>query len=283
MSVLISLEAMPNRIRALAEVVGAEGGLAKDELARRIVPGVNNLDQFDNLLRESVRLGVVINEKDTNLICLSEGLSTKKIRNRNQFISMCLDSLIPDDPNRKTGNEAFASALAWFLTRPTGPTLQVGGEFRVELSNDLEGDEIYELTNASRSSMLLYWAQTLGFAEWLGFKGKDYGIPDPTRAMTAALKLILEKKLQTPISTVIEKLGHKVPVFETGYIRSEVESRLKNQRDSNYISQSSSLALARLELNGAIKIDQLADAPTLLMVGIDSKQRPVSHITLLKG
>ena len=283
MSVLNDFQAMPNRVRTLAMIVGTEGSLAKDELARRLVPSVESLGQFDGLLRECDGLGIVVNDKDTNKIRLGDGLSIRRIRDRDQFIAVCLDRLIPNDPDRNARNEGFSRALAWFLTRPIGPSLQAGGEYKSELRRDLEGDEDYELTGAGRCSMFMYWAQALGFAEWLAFKKKDYCIPDPTRAMSAALKTMLKRRSQTPVASFFEKLGNELPVFEMGYIRTEVESRLKKQRDPRYISQSSSLALARLELRGAIKIDQLADAPTKLMLGFDGKERAVSHITLLKG
>ena len=281
MSVFDILEAMPNRVLALAEVVGSEGVVPREELARRIVPGVESLDQFKNLLRESLRLGVVIDDKVSGGIRLSDDIAPKQLRERKKFVATCLNALIPNEGDCDEGNKTYSRALAWLLTRPIGLNLEAGGEFQTALSRDLEGPEIYDLTNASRSSMLIYWAHFMGFTEWIVLDGKSYCNPDPTRAMAAAIKNIIEKKHATPVAEFFQRLGRVVPVFETGRIRKEVEDRLKKPRDETFISQSSSLALARLEDRGAIKIEPLPDAPTLLMVGMDNEQRPISHITLL--
>lgn len=281
MSVLDVLEVMPNRVLALAELVGSEGVLARDELARRIVPGVERLDQFNNLLRESLRLGIVVDDKAAGGIRLKEDISLRKLRNRERFSAACLSALVPKDGETNDGNQSFSRALAWFLTRPIGPSLENGGEFQVALLKDLEGSEIYDLTNASRSNMLMYWAQFLGFAEWTTFDGNEFCNPDPTRAMAAAAKIVLEKKHPTAIAEFFQRLGREISVFETGRVRKEIETRLKKPRDGKFISKSSSLALARLELRGAIKIEGQADAPSLLMVGLDDTQSAISHITLL--
>ena len=129
--------------------------------------------------------------------------------------------------------------------------------------------------------MLMYWAQFLGFAEWTTFDGNEFCNPDPTRAMAAAAKIVLEKKHPTAIAEFFQRLGREISVFETGRVRKEIETRLKKPRDGKFISKSSSLALARLELRGAIKIEGQADAPSLLMVGLDDTQSAISHITLL--
>lgn len=283
MSILITLEAMPNRMRALAEVVASELEMEKDELARRVVPGAEKTDQFVSLLRETIRLGVLVENKESKSVAINASLTKKQITNPADFLAFCRTCLIPEGEGGGEGNEAFSRALAWLLTRPIGPSLEAGSEFQSQLLKDLNGGEIYELTNSSRSSMLVYWAQALGFVEWLKFDGKDYCNPDPTRALAVTFREVLEKKHQTPINEVLEKVGRAVPVFETGRVRKEVEGRMKVPRDPNYISQSTSLAILRLKANNTIKIEHLADAPTLLMSTLDNQDEPVSHITLLKS
>ncbi|MDA8637288.1 protein DpdG [Rhodospirillales bacterium] len=283
MSILMTLEAMPNRIKALAEVATSENGALREELIRRFMPAAEKPDQFKNLLRETIRLGILEENKETKIISLGSDISKKQISNRTDFHELCRTCLVPSDGTEPTGNESFPRALAWLLARPTGPHLIVGEEFKGDVLNDLNDDDIYELTNASRSSILVYWAQALGFVEWLRFNEKDYCNPDPTRVLAHTLDTILEKKHPTPISSFIEKLGRGLPVFETGRIRNEVEARLKIPRGPDYISRSTSLALSRLELRGTIKLEHLADAPTLLLSSNEERDRPVSHITLLKS
>lgn len=279
MTVIDTLEAMPNRIRMLAEVVGSQGTTAREELARRIVPGAERHEQFNNLLREGSKLGFIEQIKESKLFQLNSQVTLKQIKNIEQYKAICLAALVSEGGHGD--NKDFARALGWFLTRPIGPNLESGGEFQVELLKDLEGAEIYDLTNASRCSMLMYWMHFLGFAEWLSFNGKDYCNPDPTRVMAVTAKGVLEKKHQTPIAEFFKRLGKEVPVFETGHVRAEIESRLKAARDVNYISKSSSLALARLKFKGDLAIERLADAPAMLMVDLEGREHPVSHITLL--
>jgi hypothetical protein len=283
MSILISLEAMPNRVKALAEVIGFEGSLTQEDAVRRFIPGVDNTEQFRALLRECIRMSIISDDKTTKTLRLVKDIPLKEIRDPEKFIGHCIARLIPKEKSGENGNEAFPRALTWLLTRAIGPNLESGSEFKEPLLKDLEGTDIYELTNASRSSMLMYWAQALGFAEWITLNGNTFCNPDPTRAMASILKEILEKKHQTPIAYFFEKLGREIPVFETGHIRREVEARLKNPRGEEYISQATSLALQRLDLKGCLKIDRLADSPVMLMVGLDQKDTPISHITLLKA
>jgi hypothetical protein len=283
MSILINVDAMPNRIRALAEIAASESEISRGELERRFAPNSKATKTFRDILREAIRLNVLIENKETKNVSLSPDLSKKQVSNRTDFLGFCRACLIQNSGKDCHGNEAFPRALAWLLTRPIGPQLAAGSEFEVEIMKDLSGDEIYELTNASRSSVLVYWAQALGFAEWLKFDEKNYCNPDPTRVLRASLGKVLEKKHQTPIADALEKIAREVPVFETGRIRKEVEARLNTPREPKYLSQSTSLALSRLALNGTIKLDHLADAPTLLLSTLDKRDEAVSHVTLIKS
>jgi hypothetical protein len=282
MSVLDELGAMPNRVRALAEVVASEKNLSREDIARRFVPGVGTESkEFRQLLSECTGLGVVEEDADNKRYRLGSGISSKQVSDNDQFLDFCRTRLVPHEDQPSNKNNLFSRVLAWFLTRPIGPNLESGGDFKIEIAKDLEGEDIYRLTNVERSSMFMYWAQALGFAEWLNFGNGVFCNPDPTRAMAVAFASVLEKKNQTPIDDVFEKLSDKLPVFETGWVRNEVEARLRKSRDPNYISQSSSLALSRLRLGGVITLSHLADAPkTMLMVDLDRKEEPVSHVGL---
>lgn len=281
MSVLSVPEAMPNRIRTLAEVVTAEKNLNRSQLARRLVPGVDKLDQFNSLLRESIRLGVVTEDDKTKLITLGADITAKEVVRNDLFLRYCRSKLISAEIEHDTGAWAFQRALAWFLTRPVGMYLKFGAEYQTYLLNDLNENEIYELSNASRSDMLAYWAHALGFAEWLVLDGQTYCSPDPTRATAVALPGVLPRKESTPISHVIQLIANALPVFEGGIIRSEVEARLKKPRQEGYLSRSTSLALYRLQTRGTIELERQSDAPPLLLVGIDGNEEPISHLKLL--
>ena len=274
---------MPNRVRALVGVVASVKNISRVDLARRVVPGAENVDQFNNLVRETKRLGLLVENDGEKTLTLADGVSKKQVSSRSDFLAYCRDILIPASGVPCPGNEAFPLALAWLLTRSIGPSLTSGSEFQVELRNDLSGDEIFELTNASRSSMLEYWAHALGFAEWFEFRGSTYCCPDPTRALMNCLSEVLAPRKQTPIRNVIESVAERLPVFETGHFRAEVESRLKVPRDPESLSKSTSLALRRLELSGKVKLETLADAQSFLLSEMDGRDIAISHITLAKS
>lgn len=283
MSILNNLEAMPNRIKAIAEIVAIQEKIGSDELFRRFVPKEEKKEQYTNFLREAFRMGILVENKEKNIITLNPNLSKNQVLNLVEFKKVCLSHLIQKNSIQFTGNEVFPRAIAWLLTRPIGPYLKARDEYKKYIVNDLNGNIDFDLTNYSRCDMLCYWAKFLGFIEMFAFDDNNkFCNPDPTNALYLIIKSVLEINQQIPIQKAIEKIGQYMPVFETGHFRTEIESKLKLPRQSNYISQSTSLALSRLKERGVIELNCLSDSPSLLLSTLDKTDRAISHITLIK-
>lgn len=280
MSVITTYEPVPNRIRTLARVVAAAGPLARDELAEHLMPGSPpKQDQVANILREAVRLRIVT-ETDRK-VELAEGIRPRDVADDawfEAFVGQALFSRILDE---RDDNRAVGFAMAWLLTRPAVPELEWRSDFAAAMRADLHGDEVYDATNVDRSAMLAYWARFAGLAEAVGWSGKRYLVPDPTRAIARQLEHVLPLGSDIPMPRFLDGLAAVLAVLEGGAIRAQVESRLRRPREAAALSAATSLALLRLELRGAITLRAESDASPylrLLEAGGDSPRR-VTHIS----
>jgi hypothetical protein len=283
MSILISVDAVPSRVRALVNIVANEPGILREEVIRRLRPDGEGVQEAARVYSETLRLGFIIEEEDTKKALLGEMLSKKIIKRDTDFIEACSRSLIVENLDKTDGsNYPFSRALSWLLTRPVGMSTVWGGEFSGEITKDLDGNEIYELTNSTRCQAFGYWAHFLGFMEWLRWEGATYCNPDPTRAMSGLIPKIMDKGEEIPIKTFLSKLSKEVPVFEFGSIRNEVEDRLKKPREERTISGATSLALTRLQVRGVLELSQPSDAEAWLLTDMEKKSERVSHVKFLK-
>ncbi len=283
MSILISVDAVPCRVRALVNIVADEPGILREEVIRRLRPDGEGAQEAARIYSETLRLGFVVEEEGSKEVSLGDLLNKKIIKRDADYIEACSKSLIGEHLEKMDGsNYSFSRALSWLLTRPVGMTTVWGGEFAGEIVKDLDGDEIYELTNSSRCQAFGYWAQFLGFMEWLRWDGDTYCNPDPTRVISGLISKIMDKGEDVPIKTFLTRLSKEVPVFEFGSIRNEVEGRLKKPREDRIISGSTSLALTRLQVRGVLELSQPSDAEAWLLTDIEKKSERVSHVKLLK-
>lgn len=280
MSVITTYEPVPNRIRTLARVVAAAGPLARDELAEHLMPGTTpKHDQVANILREASRLRLVA-ESDRK-IELAEGIRPRDVADDawfEAFVDRALFSRVLDETD---DNRSVGFATAWLLTRPVMPELEWRSDLASAIRADLQGDEAYDVTNIDRSAMLAYWARFAGYAEAVGWNGKRYVVPDPTRAIARQLDHLLPPGADMPMPRFLDALAVRLAVLEGGAIRSQVESRLRRPREAVALSPATSLGLLRLELRGAITLRAESDASPslrLLETGGDSPRR-VTHIS----
>jgi hypothetical protein len=280
LSIISVLEAVPNRVNMLARVIASEGPMTRSELQNRIVPNAEKSDQFNNLVRETSKLQIIVEDKN---ISLGPEVDKKLLQDKTKFLEFCHEALVSAPLPSTDDNYTFSRALSWLLTRPVAMNTKWGAEFSSLMRDDLEGSDIYDVTNSSRSQMLGYWSHFLGYAEWLNWRGDKYLIPDPTRVITMYLPEIFKDKNKITANQFAKELGNLSVVLETGSVRSEVEGRLKTQRSDQALSTSTSLALLRLEERGKIKIEQQSDAETWLLADIAKNSRRFTHISLNIG
>jgi hypothetical protein len=260
--------------------VAAVGPIGREELSAYFMPGSQpKSNQVGNIIREAVRLRLLI-EADKGFQ-LAEGVRPRDVANDDWFETHVERALFSQPLNEGDENRPVAFATAWLLTRAASPEIEWRFDVAKAMREDMEGDEVYDVTNVDRSAMLAYWIRFTGYGESLGWAGKTFLIPDPTRAIARQLDLLLvETTLAFP--RFLERLAERVPVLEGGAVRAQVEARLRRKRDPATLSPSTSLALLRLELRGLITMRAESDAePRLLDLAADGTRR-ISHISRLR-
>lgn len=275
MSILSVLEAVPNRIQLLGRTIAAEGPMSRADLQGFVQQP--DPSQFNNIVREAVRLGFLSEDKTLGL---SLAVPKKVANDVEEFRLFCFERLITRSPDHNDENSSFPRAAAWFLSRPTWPQLRWGGEVRQYINEELQGDDFFDLTNESRAQMFAYWAQFLGLMERTFFDGVTYCSADPARAIESIARSILRPGSSFAIRDFLSELSSKAPVLEGGVFRKEAEGRSKKRRDDQAISPATSLALLRLELKGTLSFEEASDAEVWTLGVTDDERRRISKVSL---
>jgi hypothetical protein len=282
MSVLTIFEATPNRVRSLTRLVQYLGPIQRDDLFQNFMPNKADSAQFGQLLRETARLKLVAENKSE--ISVGSLIETADIANDQQFVHRIEIELMRDS-DEESGNGPFRFALAWLLAQESGRPIPWTSDQNLSMKEQMEGADLYDITNKSRFAMLCYWARYLGYADGLSSRDGFTVIPDPTEAIARRLQRVFAETPRLPIARFFERMAIDCPVLEGGAARLTVESRLHSKRSDLQISSSSALALWRLEERKLIKVDHVSDAETWLLprttaaVGAGGA-RSVSHIEM---
>jgi hypothetical protein len=140
------------------------------------------------------------------------------------------------------------------------------------------------ILNDTRWPGLRAWARYLGFAT-----GDDSGLLfDPTVAVRSELVEMLAPGESMPASEFLPRLAERLPVLDTGAYRIEVEQVLRPETwrsaPADHLSTALSLALRRLQRQGTIALDTMADAGfRLVLVGQAEKTwGTFTHVRRLK-
>jgi hypothetical protein len=142
----------------------------------------------------------------------------------------------------------------------------------------------FMVMNDTRWQGLQDWARFLGFATGSGSKL----FFDPTAAVRSELKEILNQGEQMAANEFVLKLGERLPVLDTGSYRLKIEEQLKPERweppSSGNLSTALSFALRRLQTQGIIRLDSLADANSSMVLTRQGNQTWTSftHVRLLE-
>jgi hypothetical protein len=293
MSVFKKVEATPSRIRGVFRYLLNTRGQRekKPSLERILSPDYFVKDKPKDDDKYSM-VGVAINEGiksrlfilDNEDVALHPDLpdEVKDPQSGDKLLPTILSQLFFTSENHE--NHDLAILCAWYLNQnvfnaPTNSesmikafSEQVGA---VKISG-LSNDQQYKL-NDERLRQFEYWFCFLDFGWRHSISGNKAIVPDPTNYLRKTLKYIFATgSHKIPISEFILNLGNYCPVFETGIFRDEIEQKL-DQREPNYLSSVTSVALRRLEDEEIIKLEKLSDTTTwVLLDGDDSR---ISHIT----
>jgi hypothetical protein len=262
MSVLSIFEATPNRVRSLARLAAHLGTANRDTLRAHLMPGKDDAAQFGQLMRETVRLGLLGEQKGE--VTLGSGIKEADLADDGRFLNIVESALLnPQDEGGENGT--FRYALSWLLTQPSGQPIPWNSDQHLRMSEQMEGPDNYDVTNEGRFAMLCYWARFLGFAARLELHNSNTVIPDPTEAIRRRLARVYADDSRLVVTRFLERVIMDCPVLEGGSIRREVEGRFREKRPANQFSVATSLALWRLEERKLIRLDHVSDAETWLM------------------
>ncbi len=276
MSIVTNYESVPNRIRTLIRIVAQFGPISREDVVSHFMPSDPKFDQVSNIVRDTKLLGL-ITEKDGKLD-LGKEVLRENVDSNAWFLNFVERNLFSKPLGEPNNNHSVAYAIAWLLTQSVAPEIKWGDELAIRMKEDMDSDDVFDITNSGRAAMLCYWMRFLGYGEAISLKQQNYIISDPTRAINRWLEKILSNRELHPIGSFVEIMGRKIPVLETGFFRSSVERLIRRTRDERKLSESTSLALRRLELRGVIRMSNKSDAETYrLDFGRNHIQR-VSHI-----
>jgi hypothetical protein len=233
MSIITTAQAVPSRLFAIyASLFDSENGEVKERIESWATPpslsgrgadedGESSTTLFSNTLQEARKLRLV-EEVDNKLRLTADARGGgKRGRESESYFRDYLKRTL-FDPMRAidTQQDGFMLALAWFLSaNPLKPmSFSVGPQNTLKMEIGDNADKT-ELTSINRYQNFLYWARYLGFATIVGGRDTDDAsarrtIPDPTRAIEAALPTIFADDDELPIEAFLNRLSAIFPVFE---------------------------------------------------------------------
>lgn len=301
MSIVTTAQAVPSRLFAIyAALFDSDSGEVKDRIESWATPpslsgrgadddGEPTTTLFSNALQEARRIGLVEESDDKlKLTVEARGGGKKGRESEAYFLAYMKQTLFDPARAAETQQAGFMIALAWFLSaNPLRPmnfseAPQVG--MRAEIGDHAQKTE---LTSLNRYQNFLYWARYLGFATIVG-GARDADdlnarrvIPDPVRAIDAALPAIFSEANELPIEQFLTRLSGIFPVFEKGSVREEFEAmRLTPMIDIHQrLSITTSIALQRLVDRQRLHLGSVADAPARIL-DFGNREGRVSHVAL---
>ena len=273
MSVITSLTATPNRLKIALRFVASCGpnGVMENVLQDTLLPGELARNQSvdeepqggsaigDDVLRELRNLNMLVRADDG---CLTVSSSLGGLT-EDRFVGYLQEKLLNPEEAAMHGQEAFPPALAWLLCLDPASPLAWEDNYRGLVDRDCgPAAGSFELTNRARCNQFVYWAWFLGLAWRLEIDRRNVVVPDPTKAISRNLGRWEAKEDWIPVGEFLSRLAVDLPVLDEGTARIAVESTIASdrRRPDGHISRSTSFALRRLERNGHLSMQRLADA-----------------------
>jgi hypothetical protein len=295
MSVFNTVEATPSRIRGVFRYLlhtrgqrekktSLERILSPDDLVKDKSEKDRKYSMVRAAINEGIKSGLFILDNENVSLHPELPDEIKDPCSGDELLPTILSQLFFASENHE--NHDLAILCAWYLNQDifNAPANSEGmiKAFSEQIGavkiSGLNNDQEYKL-NDERLRQFEYWLCFLGFGWRHSLSGNKAIVPDPTNYLRGTLKYIFATgSYQIPINTFILNLGNYCPIFETGIFRDEIEQNV-GQREPNYLSSATSVALRRLEEEKLVKLDSLSDSPVwVLQDGVDSS---LTHITWL--
>ncbi len=291
MSVITTVEAIPSRLKMLyayledksgedrARLTAITGPWPKAAQAGTDLTGERGGYAVSNSIAEALQLGLLVERE--NRVAVGRPLDRARRRSFGFDEAFAEHAewllLSPDSPGRES-QRGFGFALSWLLMQSPRRPLDFSRNQVTLLREQLGSGDDYQITSIPRFQNLCYWARMLGYCGFVGLRGRTLVVPDPTNALRRHLREILPHKGDMRVSDVMMTLAARCPVLEDGAMRSEVEGRvLAEPRELAKLSESTSLALLRLQGQGSLELRALADAEARVLDLGDTDKR-VTHL-----
>jgi hypothetical protein len=292
MSVISTVEAIPSRLKMLYAFLEGKAGEDRSRLmsiagpkafANAATADESSAATVRNSILEALNMGLLIEDNDRISARPLDKATRRTFGFDRAYLQLVEWLLFDRDAPGQESQRAFAFALSWLLTQSPRRPLNFSINQKMKLQEQLGEADDYQLTNFSNWQNLCYWGRYLGYCMFLGLKGVTWVVPDPSIALRRHFDVMLPDKDRMRVADVVSELAERNPVFEGGYARVEVESRFsKAPREQNRLSESTSLGILRLEQQGLIRLEALADAD-VLSLDLGDTQRAVTHVVRTKA
>lgn len=172
----------------------------------------------------------------------------------------------------------LARGLAWILSQDIFTLPRAWSDIEVLARMQVRGVTLFQ--NDTRWNGLRFWARYLGFATG----GSRAFFVDPTDAVRTELKSLLPGEEPLDARTFVSELARRLPVFDGGAYRMDVEGQLDESTwrrpADGHLSMSLSFALRRLLLDGSLILEAKSDAVHgYMLTGKDYNSRGVfTHV-----
>jgi hypothetical protein len=284
-SILTELYVTPSRVQGVFRyLLQARGKREKREILEAVLSPANLATKGNDkqptrkmvraTIHECIKMGLLEESQDKAEVSLNPKLKLEDT----SLLPSILSRLVFDELEY-TENHDFARVLAWFLAQDLFEAPGNWQEMEQKLREQI-GSGLLEL-NDVRYGQFEDWSCYLGFSWRNSLANSQVLVPDPTIYLRQNLDKIFEYQINQQVSLIefINRLSKHCPVFEMGLFREEIEQQAV-QREPNYLSTVTSIALRRLEDEGLLKLEQLSDAPALILSD-GSGDSGITHILWL--
>lgn len=287
------LLAQPGRSAPKAQIIAA---LAPPTLLHPTESGASpGSPEVERTLALCVSLGLVASDRDE--VTLSPDLPDFALDPRRgdaSFVTLLRGLVLAAEQNHadwgsQEGTRDFTNALAWYLTLDPsefpGTWSACGNRPGAADRQAKEFGGVGPIVNDQRWKPFARWSGYLGFT-WSG--AFDHGavvVPDPTVAVRDSIATILELGEEVRATEFVDRLAGELPVLDRGaYWRFVEDARGRaGSKRTDSLSASTSMALVRLEGEGALQLIDRADTDKLSLAPTTGSSRTISHVARPKA
>lgn len=282
---LLDAAPVPSRIIGVVRTalsLRRDGELTRERLENFVSPAAIRSDPIlEGSVRECIRLGLLVEEADQQLT-VSPAAAGSRSASGDAFASFLCEYVIAHLAGKGAeADGAFCRTLAWSLMQP-GPDAPFGEKGAEQLWIRQDPDRQILGLNGIRFGSFTHWARFLGFAWWQSAGGSMALHPDPTACFERFLPRWMEGAAgrRLPLAEFLRRAEQTCPWLEGGTLARETRVGLAAlpAREAGRVSDSTALALSRLEKKNKIRLLLLSDAAEPRTLAWGGPERTVSHI-----